>query len=277
MTQTFADVAAAAAALGPLPLGRARARAHGFHGSHARRSAGPGAEFWQYRALEPGEAIDKVDWRRSARSDTLYLRQREREDPVRLWIWVDNSGSMDYASTARLPTKGQRARFLAAALAAAAAEAGERLVDLSDSRATTPQRLFAIPAAASPGTPPVVSLAPGDSVLLVGDFLDDTILTWIRAAASAGAVGLAVAVADPAEGSFPFQGRVHFQATEPSETDRELARAEDLRDRYLAAWAEHQSRLAAIDTVAGWICLQHRTDTGPTDLLATAAAWLQGK
>lgn len=277
MPQTFADVAAAAAALGPLALGRARTRAHGFHGSHARRSAGPGAEFWQYRALEPGEAIDKVDWRRSARSDTLYLRQREREDPVRLWIWVDNSGSMDYASTARLPTKRQRARFLAAALAAAAAEAGERLVDLAESRTTNPQRLFAIPTATSSGTPPSVSLAPGDSVLLVGDFLDDPLLPWVHAAASAGAVGLAIAVADPAESGFPFQGRVHFQATEPAEADRELARAEDLRDRYLAAWAAHQSRLAAVDTIAGWTCLRHSTDEKPADTLAAAAAWLQGK
>jgi len=261
--------AAAAAGLGPLTLGRARARAGGFHGSHARRTAGPGSEFWQYRELQPGEAVDRVDWRRSARSDDLYVREREREDPVRLWLWVDGTASMDFASGAALPTKIERARLLAAAIALAAHAAGERVSDLARPGTRDLEGLGA------PVLPDPVFGA-GDAVVLVGDFLDGAPLDWIGRAASAGAVGVAVSVADPAEVDFPFSGRTHFEPGEPGEEEREFARAETVRAEYLAAWERHQAALARIGEVADWTWVAHRTDVEPADTLAAAAGWLRG-
>src|ERR1700689_325986 len=49
------------------------------HGLHGRRRAGPGENFWQYRRFVSGEPADRVDWRRSARDDHLYLRELEWE------------------------------------------------------------------------------------------------------------------------------------------------------------------------------------------------------
>src|SRR5947209_10892901 len=49
------------------------------HGLHGRRRAGSGENFWQYRRFVNGEPSTNVDWRRSARDDHLYVREREWE------------------------------------------------------------------------------------------------------------------------------------------------------------------------------------------------------
>ena len=49
------------------------------HGTHGRRRAGPGEKFWQYRRFISGEPAHRVDWRRSARDDLLYVREQEWE------------------------------------------------------------------------------------------------------------------------------------------------------------------------------------------------------
>ncbi len=271
------DAAArAAAGLGPLSLDRARARTRGFHGSHARRTAGPGAEFWQYRELQPGEAVDRVDWRRSGRSDHLYVREREREDPVRLWLWVDASPSMDFASADGLATKLDHARLIAAALGLAAVAGGERVGDLARPGERGPADRLLATLGASESTLAEGPFGAGDAILLVGDFLDGVPNDWVDRAAAAGAIGAVVAISDPAEADFPFAGRIHFEAVEVGEAEREFARAENVRSDYLAAWQAHQARLAAIGTIAGWTSLTSRTDADPAAALDAVASWMRG-
>jgi uncharacterized protein (DUF58 family) len=59
------------------------------HGLHGRRRAGPGENFWQYRRFLSGEPARRVDWRRSARDDQLYVREQEWEAAHTVWIWVE--------------------------------------------------------------------------------------------------------------------------------------------------------------------------------------------
>ena len=270
------DAAArAAAGLGPLSLARARARARGFHGSHARRAAGPGAEFWQYRELQPGEAVDRVDWRRSGRSDHLYVRELERKDPVRLWLWVDSSPSMDFASADSVPDKLDRAQVVAAALGLAAIAGGERVGDLArPGERGPPDQLLAT--LGSDRVPPDAPFGAGDAIVLVGDFLDGAPTAWVERAAAAGAIGALVAIIDPAEADFPFNGRTRFEAVEPLDEPRDFARAENVRDDYLAAWRAHLARLEAVGTLADWTVVTHRTDADPTAALGAVAGWLRG-
>src|SRR5919108_5553199 len=69
------------------------------HGLHGRKRAGPGENFWQYRRFLSGEPARRVDWRRSARDDTLYVREREWEAAHTVWLWPDRSPSMQFASS----------------------------------------------------------------------------------------------------------------------------------------------------------------------------------
>ena len=87
------------------------------HGLHGRRRAGPGENFWQYRRFMSGEPAQNVDWRRSARDDHLYVREREWEASHTIWIWPDRSPSMAFASALVTDSKLERALVVAFALA----------------------------------------------------------------------------------------------------------------------------------------------------------------
>src|SRR4029434_6602183 len=63
-------------AMPPLILEARRIASRVIHVVHGRRRAGPGENFWQYRRFVSGEAAQNVDWRRSARDDHLYVRER---------------------------------------------------------------------------------------------------------------------------------------------------------------------------------------------------------
>src|SRR3954452_11579772 len=78
------------------------------HGLHGRRRAGPGENFWQYRRFVWGEPARRVDWRRSARDDHLYVREQEWEAAHTVWLWPDRSRSMVFASPQALQSKLDR-------------------------------------------------------------------------------------------------------------------------------------------------------------------------
>ena len=81
------------------------------HGLHGRRRAGPGESFWQFRPFVTGEAAARIDWRRSARDDRLYVREREWEAAHTIWLWIDRSASMGFASDLASGVRRSSARW----------------------------------------------------------------------------------------------------------------------------------------------------------------------
>src|SRR4029453_11454565 len=90
------------------------------HGLHGRRRAGPGENFWQYRRFISGEPARRVDWRRSARDEHLYVREQEWEAANTVWVWAVRS------RLAR-ESKLERTVVVAFALAEILVQAGERV------------------------------------------------------------------------------------------------------------------------------------------------------
>src|SRR6202050_2025977 len=116
-----------AAAMPRLILEARRAAATVLHGLHGRRRVGPGENFWQYRRFVSGEPASRVDWRRSARDDHLYVREHEWEAAHTVWIWPDRSPSMNFTSKLARDSKLYRTLVIALALAEVLVEAGERV------------------------------------------------------------------------------------------------------------------------------------------------------
>src|SRR5262245_2631690 len=83
------------------------------HGLHGRRRAGPGENFWQYRRFMSGEPARRVDWRRSARDEHLYVREQEWEAAHTVWIWPDRSPSMLFTSPLARDSKLDRCLVVA--------------------------------------------------------------------------------------------------------------------------------------------------------------------
>ncbi|MEI2736609.1 MAG: DUF58 domain-containing protein [Rhodoblastus sp.] len=105
------------------------------HGVHGRRRAGVGETFWQFRPFTSGEAAQNIDWRRSARDDRLYVREREWEAAHTLWLWMDLSPSMGFVSDLAREPKVDRALSLGLAAADLLVRGGERVGLLGLSRA----------------------------------------------------------------------------------------------------------------------------------------------
>src|SRR5499426_2743540 len=116
-----------AASIPRLILEARRVAATVIHGLHGRRRAGSGENFWQYRRFVAGEPAHRVDWRRSARDDHLYVREQEWEAAHTVWIWPDRSPSMQFTSSLAPESKLSRALVIAFSLAEVLVHAGERV------------------------------------------------------------------------------------------------------------------------------------------------------
>src|SRR4029077_9478378 len=108
---------ALAASMPRLILEARRIAATIIHGLPGRRRAASGENFWQYRRFVSGEPAARVDWRRSARDDFLYVREQEWEAAHTVWIWPDRSPSMAFASRDARNSKLERGLIVAFALA----------------------------------------------------------------------------------------------------------------------------------------------------------------
>ena len=99
-------------------------------GVHGRRRVGQGDAFWQYRMYRDGDSAGQIDWRQSARSRHLFVRETEWEAAASVWLWRDGSPSMQYASLRNSDTKAVRGELITLALASLLADAGERVTVL---------------------------------------------------------------------------------------------------------------------------------------------------
>lgn len=85
-------------------------------GMHPSPYHGFSVEFAEHREYVPGDDIRHVDWKVWSKTDKLYLKQYEEETNLLLYLLLDASESMSYASGPNV-TKLQYAQFIAAALA----------------------------------------------------------------------------------------------------------------------------------------------------------------
>ena len=105
------------------------------HGTHGRRRAGPGETFWQFRLYDQNDSATGIDWRRSASSDRLFVREREWEAAHTAWLWIDLSPSMRFRSQLAKSSKESRAVVLALAMTELLALGGERVAFLEEGQA----------------------------------------------------------------------------------------------------------------------------------------------
>src|ERR1700723_3586632 len=78
-----------AASLPRLVLEARRIAANVIHSLHGRQRAGDGESFWQYRRFVSGEPAQRVECRRSACQDHLYVRDQEWEAEPTVWLCPD--------------------------------------------------------------------------------------------------------------------------------------------------------------------------------------------
>ncbi len=273
-----------AAAMPRLILEARRVAATVIHGLHGRRRAGPGENFWQYRRFVSGEPAARVDWRRSARDDHLYVRELEWEAAHTVWIWPDRSPSMVFASPLVRDTKLYRALVIALALAEVLVEGGERvgipgLMRPTGSRNVIQRMAQAIVHDRSERTslPPNFLPSPLAEVVLLSDFWTDIadVRRMMTQLSSSGARGHVVQIVDPAEETFPYWGRIEF--VEPEGGGHITAgRAQNWRADYTARVRRHRAEIRSETDRLAWSFTIHRTDRPASELLLAQHARIGG-
>jgi uncharacterized protein (DUF58 family) len=278
-----------AAALPPLLVAAERVATTVAQGVHGRRRVGQGESFWQFRQYASGDAAQRIDWRESAKSQRLYVRETEWEAAQSVYLWRDASASMVWASGPTLPTKRARADLIVVALAALLIRGGERVTLLGSGAPPISGRvaLNRIAAQIDRSPEPGAASLPGfetlprhAQIVLIGDFLSplETVQRTVTRFAAAGLHGHLLQILDPAEETLPFDGRVRFEGIEDDD-EVLIGRVETVREEYTARLALHREGLATIVRPVGWSFATHRTDYSPhMALLAlyTALARLPG-
>ncbi|HXW18905.1 MAG TPA: DUF58 domain-containing protein [Roseiarcus sp.] len=257
------------------------------HGVHGRRRAGPGQNFWQFRPFISGESTAGIDWRRSAREDRAYVREREWEAAHTVWIWVDRSASMRFVSPLADVSKIERGVVLGLAAADLLVRGGERVgligltrplatrgvierfaeaIELDERLGEAPERL--------PAARPLRAHA---KAVLIGDFLadDEAIRRTIHGLSAEGAEGYVLMIVDPIEETFPYRGHTEFLAPDGSQRLR-APRAQSLREEYLTRLRRHREAVREACAERGWSFAIHRTDRPASAALLALRMRLEG-
>lgn len=251
-----------------LPL-VAKTVAQGFlHGMHDSTQKGTGVEFSQFRAYEPGDPPARIDWKLFARSDKYFVREAERESDTNVWLLLDASQSMLYASQhtekATSLTKFEYGRYLLATFAYLAQHQGDAvgLFGLSSNQldflpALSGQRhlqklMLQLARMQSGGVFPQVQTVQAQIskvrshglVIVVSDFYQNNgeIIELISQLVNHKTDVIAVQLESNDEIEFSYKGQIQFEDLETHA--RVLVSAKDAKDRYLEARSQFNQRLS---------------------------------
>ena len=252
-------------------------------GMHGRHKPGIGQSFWQFHHYRFGDAANAIDWRQSAKSEHLYVREREWEAAQSVWLWRDGSPTMRFTSSGE--SKIDRASLLALALGVLLVRGGERIALYGEREAPGGSRAayrrigyaLAEQKPADDAVPPERPLPRNAQFVWFGDFLAPLaeIEAAIRRLTRHNAGGRLVHIVDPAEEDFPYLGRTRFEAVQGTES-RILGRAESVAPEYRTRFKAHAETVALLARKLGWNYMMHRTDRSPQTALVALYADLSG-
>ncbi len=265
-----------AALLPPLLIAAERVAATVQQGVHGRRRVGQGETFWQFRRYQPGDPIQRIDWRQTAKRQHAYIRETEWEAAESVWLWQDTSPSMNYRAGPDRPEKAERATVLTLALASLLIRGGERVALLgsgqppSNGNAVLERFAATLTRSASdaPSLPLFQPLPRHARLVAIGDFLSpiDEFEAMARKFARGGIHGHLLQVVDSSEETLPFEGRVRFEGLE-GEGAALIGRVEAVREDYVAVVDNHRRAIVDIVRSIGWTFSTHRTDRSPQSAL----------
>lgn len=235
-------------------------------GAAGRKRAGTGEQFWQYRHYAQEDAAQRVDWRRSARGDELFVRETELETARTILFWCDPHEGFDWAGEPARLHKADAARIAMLSAGLLLSKAGERIGALGSGRSPgfgkaagdkLAEDLIARNGASFPAPPK------SQAIFVIASDFYDPIDVWrdrLAPLAAKSKEGVLLAVSDPLEESFPWRGRVRFSRP-GGQLFRIFGRAETIREDYLARYTAHFEALEAMAGGMGWHLIRHSTGT----------------
>lgn len=243
-------------------------------GWHGQRKRGNGENFWQFRPYMEGESITRIDWRRSARDENMYLREHEWQMTQTVWLWTDQSASMHYCSRFSKISKGNHAIILTLALASLLARSGEHIAipNLMPPTMTSNvvERIaFALEDYSDKNSfPDFSTITRFSHAIIMSDFLDHPkkIIQHLNILSTKQVTAHLIEIADPAEESFPYTGHTEFSDPETKEKHI-FGKAENLRKSYCKLYQARRQELVNFCARQGWSYHVSTTDQPLTETI----------
>lgn len=223
-------------------------------GQHPQNRGGAGHDFWQYRDFQTGDHARDADWRQSARTDRVLIRQKEKETQKKSTVWLQNDADMNFGGGKSGFNKYETGAVIALTLNMLGREHHD-IVTLSGIGAVSADDLTHILSAAE--FQPSADDLPGQELTLIGDFtapietLEDDLF---KAIPPYKRVTL-LQVLDPVELDLPFSGRTIFERLENRE---HVLSVETVRQTYKDRLAAHCATLQELCKERNWIFVQIR-------------------
>lgn len=247
------------------------------HGAHPQRKAGAGEKFWQFREYDPSDRPQDIDWRQSAKTDSVFVKQKEWQTTQKTYIWSAGGPTMNFKSPKAKTSKQVAAEIIGLSLALLLLEGeehvghfgntktgrgdiqinniGQYFLDQADIGTSLPEESdFNLPRKAN--------------MILIGDFLDpiENIKERVSPHAIRSTQGIIVQILDPAEVDLPYRGRVVFQSV--FNMDHHLINSvQDIRGAYLEKISAHLKSVQLLCEQNGWHYVLHTTDQRIRDTL----------
>ena len=250
-------------------------------GEHALKRVGHGQNFWQFREYDIHDRPQDIDWRQSAKSDRVFVREKEHQSLQTLVLWADSNEGMRWASQQNLHTKRQIAEIIVLALAVVAVDNGEIFSHISETgktgRSTRALENFAaLLAGQSLGIETNLTfqklqearLKRRSIPVLASDFFVpfEDFDQGIARMAERSKTGLIAQILDPAEISLPYTGRVRFFS--PDKADAEMVEnVAEVRKEYQKRMDAHCNEIQKLTEHYGWHYFKISSDTSLTPII----------
>jgi uncharacterized protein (DUF58 family) len=275
------EAEALGAGLPPLLIDAERLASTVSLGVHGRRKAGMGESFWQFRRYRQEDAAAAIDWRQSAKTQHLFVREREWEAAQSVWFWCDRSPGMQFTSDK--VTKASRASLLILALASLLVRGGERIALVgtdaipASSRAALRRIAHTLAQDDARAMPPDAPVTGKAEFVWASDFLSPLadIESALRRLSHSAVTGSLIHIVDPAEEDFPFTGRTRFE-TARGDLSETVGRAESVAAEYRTRFKAHLETVGALARRMGWSHIVHRIDRPPQTALTALYADMSG-
>lgn len=247
-------------------------------GEHHQRKVGAGERFWQYREYHPqSDQPQDIDWRQSAKTDEIYVKQKEWQTTRKTFIWCAGGKSMAFTSDKSRLNKQAQAQVLSLSIALLLKRAKEQIGlygrgqtgKSEDHLQKIAQNLFDCQNTDEylPSTHDY-DLPKHAHFIGVGDFLspiEETkrIFDDLGARTSNAII---VQVLDPAEIFLSYSGRVRFQGL-GNDPDEVINHVSSIKAAYQSRIEQHIQDMHTLCQQQNWIYILHRTDQDIADTL----------
>ena len=253
-------------------------------GEHPLKSPGMGHEFWQFRKYESHDRPQDIDWRKSAKTDSIFVRETEKHATQCLAIWVDNTAGMDWRGAKNHISKREACEVLALALGFVAIHNGEacRLYreksPLAQNREMLEKLAYELVTNGlgkdkREGIKELGDVAmPSHSIpVLLSDFMVPVkdYEHYISGLSKYHKTGVVVQTLDPFELELPCEGRINFEIPfyEGRRQEALIENVSAIRDEYIERLEAHVKRISDITVQQGWSFYRYRSDQDPASLL----------